>query len=547
MAIRFPGTENPYYQQNLTLLKIYTSYRVILSAILLLAFALAEGKSLVGGLKPVLFTYTISIYLLLNVAALVIVLPKKFLLRQPQLFSHFFIDVIAITFIVDASGGLSSGLGVLYIVCIAASSTLLRGQVAFLVAALASILILADTFHLISQNYNTDKDFLASGSLGLMLFATSLFIQTLSQRIRKSREQAAQSAADASKLERLNQMIVQRMRTGIAIVDKDGGIKLANRATGELLGSAGLQPTYQKTGLPVLHASLLNKLQEWKALPQSRFAPIHNPRNGFELQVNFTALTPGKNSETLVFLEDNRRLAQQAQQIKLASLGRLTASIAHEIRNPLSAINHAAQLLGESTQLDQADQRLTDIIQNHSRRMDQIVENVLQLSRRKTTQPERIELKTWLDDFVSEYQTINTEVTTITTQGPEQACYTNIDPSQLHQVLTNLFDNGLRYSQKKTGKASLVLRIDLDSNNDMPYLDIIDHGKGISEEDAQHLFEPFFTTEANGTGLGLFISRELCEANQARLNYLRNEQELSCFRISFSHPDRRIEEQIEQA
>ena len=200
MAIHFPSLNEFEHRQNLTLLKIYNSYRVILAAILLLTFTLATDKPLVGGVKPVLFSYTIAVYLIISVLSLVIVLPKKFLLGQTQLFSHFLLDLVAITFIVDSSGGLPSGLGVLYIVMVAASSTLLRGQVALLVAAMASIIILADTFRLIHQNYLTFKDFLGSGIMGCMLFATTLFVQTLSNRIRKSREQALKSAADASKL-----------------------------------------------------------------------------------------------------------------------------------------------------------------------------------------------------------------------------------------------------------------------------------------------------------------------------------------------------------
>jgi len=545
MAIRFPGTESSYYQQNLALLKIYTAYRVILSAILLLTFALISEKPVIGSFQPALFSYTAAVYLALNVVALVTVLPKKFLLGQTQLFAQFFIDIIAITLIVDASGGLSSGLGILYIVIIAASSTLLRGQVAFLVAAMASLLILVDTFHLIAKGQNTPSDFLASGSLGVMLFATSFFIQTLSQRIRKSRELAAQSAADASKLERLNQMIVQRMRTGIAIVDKEGRITLANKAASELLGNADLQPVYQQDQLPFLHATLIRKLKEWRNAPQMRCPPLQNSRNGFELQVNFTALTPSHNSEILVFLEDNRQLTQRAQQIKLASLGRLTASIAHEIRNPLSAISHAAQLLDESSELDTADRRLAEIIQDHSKRMDQIIENVLQLSRRKNAKPERIDFQIWLREFVDDYQNTTGEETNITLSLSAEPSTINIDPSQLSQVLTNLIDNGLRYSKLNTGNASLELHFGLDETNNLPYLDIIDHGKGIDNKNIQHLFEPFFTTEPDGTGLGLFISRELCEANQARLHYLKNEKGQSCFRISFSHPDRRIEETIE--
>jgi two-component system sensor histidine kinase PilS (NtrC family) len=542
MAIRLSGINDFEYKQNLTLLKIYNSYRVILAAVLLLTFSLQTETPLVGGVKPLLFSYTIVIYLIINVLSLVIVLPKKFLLGQPQLFLHFMLDLLAITFIVDSSGGLPSGLGVLYIVIVAASSILLRGQIALLLAAMASIIILADTLRLIHQNYLSEAEFLASGVMGCMLFATTLFLQMLSKRIRKSREQAQQSAADASKLEQLNQLIVQRMRTGIVITDNDGQIKLANNAAGELLGSAGLHPSYQRNELPALHPMLLSKLQEWQKAPQIKFAPFKNNIAGRELQISFTRLLSAGQSETLVFLEDNRQLAQRAQQIKLASLGRLTASIAHEIRNPLSAIHHAAQLLSESASLDKADQRLSDIIQNHAKRMDQIVENVLQLSRRKSAEPEQIELTNWLNKVIEDFKNSGHHHADIQIITEDKIPAVTIDPSQLNQVLTNLMENGLRYSQQLTGVEKLSLALGLSTNNRLPYLDIIDYGPGIPEQAIENLFEPFYTTEANGTGLGLFISKELCEANEARLNYLRTEQGQSCFRISFPHPDRRIEQ-----
>jgi two-component system sensor histidine kinase PilS (NtrC family) len=218
-------------------------------------------------------------------------------------------------------------------------------------------------------------------------------------------------------------------------------------------------------------------------------------------------------------------------------LGRLTASIAHEIRNPLGAISHAGQLLRESSHLHDGDSRLLDIVLNHSHRINGIIENILQLSRRTPPNPRRIQLGEWLPGFIEQYQQCLDDVAVITIHEVKPVQVT-VDPEQLSQVLTNLLDNALRYSKKNTGTATAEMAIGT-SNNQLPQLDVLDEGPGIGPREQEKVFEPFFTTESKGNGLGLYIARELCEINQARLHYLRTHAGKSCFRISFSHPDRK--------
>jgi two-component system sensor histidine kinase PilS (NtrC family) len=257
---------------------------------------------------------------------------------------------------------------------------------------------------------------------------------------------------------------------------------------------------------------------------------------GPEIRINFARLQAQENSDTLIFVEDNRIMSQEAQQLKLASLGRLTASIAHEVRNPLGAISHAAQLLSESPDINEADSRLSEIIQSHSRRVNTIIENVLQLSRRKASLPELIDLAEWIPEFVEEYK--HTKKAQIAVVLKQTGVKTRVDTSQLQQVLTNLMDNGLRYSEELTGSSTLTLEVGVDSENELPYLHVIDDGPGIPESEVEQVFEPFFTTASTGSGLGLYISRELCEANQASLIYKRTLAGKSCFRLNFAHPER---------
>ncbi|MNZ68984.1 Sensor protein ZraS [compost metagenome] len=237
-----------------------------------------------------------------------------------------------------------------------------------------------------------------------------------------------------------------------------------------------------------------------------------------------------------MFLEDISQIAQQAQQLKLASLGRLTAGIAHEIRNPLGAISHAAQLLQESEVLDGHDRRLTQIIQDQSRRMNLVIENVLQLSRRRQANPQLIDLKYWLYRFAGELRENLRDTERLHLQAGQGSIQTRMDPNQLTQVLTNLVQNGLRYSTQQHGTGQVWLNLFRDSETELPVLEVLDDGPGISPEQQARLFEPFFTTETKGTGLGLYISRELCESNQARIDYKMRNEGGSCFRITFAHP-----------
>ncbi|MEX2352998.1 MAG: HAMP domain-containing sensor histidine kinase, partial [Gammaproteobacteria bacterium] len=234
---------------------------------------------------------------------------------------------------------------------------------------------------------------------------------------------------------------------------------------------------------------------------------------------------------------DVSKLRQQAQQLKLASLGRLTASIAHEVRNPLGAISHAGQLLSESEQLNDEDRRLTAIIKEQSVRVNDIIENVMRISRRDRALPASINLHEWLqkflDEFMARYQLEDGDIKLGTST---EELHANMDPGQLYQVMWNICENGIRYSK---GKPLLSIRCELQAESGRPFIDIMDNGRGMAADIAEHLFEPFITTEAKGTGLGLFIARELCEANQATLNLYSNTDKGCCFRINFSHPDRR--------
>lgn len=534
---------NPY-----DLLRVYTYYRTLLGSLLLIMFELQVAPKVLGNDHPALFFYTSAIYTAINCITLIVMWQLKFSPSQRKLFGSLLVDVVAITILMHASGGAISGLGYLLMVAIAAGGIMLRERIAFFLAAMTTLAVLSEgTYRLIFAQDN--KAIFASGVLGALAFLTALLFQHLTRKIRSSYAEAHLQAEHAAHLQKLAQLIVERMRTGIIVLNKNTELELWNQSAEKLLSeSLDRNHTITLDQIPELY----QKYQSWL-----RNNSDHSPHMRIEgqtttdIKVNFAHLEPGNPTETLIFLEDVRSLNQQAQQLKLASLGRLTASIAHEIRNPLGAISHASQLLGEAQDLPPGDQRLLEIINNHSKRVNQIIENILQLSRRKAAKPEQINLRQWLPNFVNDYRsgknsdrTLEITVIEKNIDGPGNAyeyddlnlpasLNAKFDTSQLQQVLTNLFDNGIRH-----GRPALRIEMGTDAILQQPYIRVVDFGPGISEENTRHLFEPFFTTENTGSGLGLYICKELCEANQAIISYKRTEQGESCFHLQLAHPEK---------
>ncbi|MEE4299804.1 MAG: ATP-binding protein [Pseudomonadales bacterium] len=521
-------------QQNVSLLRIYNYYRVVLGVSLLVIFVRGIGEHLLGTLDPDLFVLTLSSYIVVNVvfAAACLFLPARTLDRQLLGFFVVVADSLTLVLLMHFSAGVSSGIGALVIVSVAAGSIFVSGRIATVMPAVATLAVLYEEFYLSLLPDTLPPDFFQAGLLGALYFGTSLFIQDVSRRLQSSEITALQRAAEVAALERLNRLIVQRMRTGIIVLDVEGDVSLINEAARTLLA------TDRDMVAPALPEDLMQAWTRWREDSTFRAEPFWPAPDTAQVRVSFSQLADNAEGETLAFIEDNTELQQRAQQLKLAALGRLSASIAHEIRNPLGAISHAAQLLAESPSLEKPDQRLTDIIQTHSKRMNGVIENVLELSRRRQPAPQRMTMREWLQSFVEQFRETRETSAVVEMKVLDEGAVVNIDPSQLGQVLTNLVTNGLRYSEKETGTAWIRLEAGVDEASERPYLNVIDKGPGIPEAQRQHLFEPFFTTEESGTGLGLYISRELCEANQIQLGYQPLDPTGSCFRLNFPHPKR---------
>ena len=515
-------------------LKVYCYYRVFISLILFGVFLTRFG-SYFGSLDPDLYFQTSALYLIVNFFTLMLVSFSD-ARSSPLTFTVILIDIIFISIMAYTSGGITSNLSILLVVAVAAGGILLVGQIATLIAAIATIAVLYQQFYFsVILELGRENQFMQAGLLGIAFFGTSLLSQQLSIRLRESELIASKQASELADLQELNHFIIQRMRTGIVVVNSKRKIRLVNESAWQMLG---MPENSKHTNLDTLSPELAERLKKWQINSEMRSHPFRAIMSGPEVSANFTQLSAGNSDDTLIFLDDTSRTAQQAQQLKLASLGRLTAGIAHEIRNPLGAISHAAQLLSESEELNKPDARLTEIIQQHSVRMNFIIENVLQLSRRKQPKPELLYLKAWITKFLSDYKVTAPEGSEIHLDVHPESIKVRIDPTQLSQVLTNLTDNALRHSKQETGTASVSITGTLNDTSHLPFIEVIDKGPGIDPEKVENIFEPFFTTESSGTGLGLYIARELCESNQARLDYIPVPTGGSCFRITFAHPNK---------
>lgn len=464
-------------------------------------------------------------------------------LRTPdfniQIHTQILSDIIFTTLLMHASGGIQSGLGTLIIISIAGGSIVIRGRHSLLFASVASIAVLFEEYYNKLEGIYLDGSSLHAGILGVTFFTTAIITHFVARHIRESEALALKRGVDLANMSQLTEHIIQRMQTGIMVIDQYNRLRLINKSAWHMLG---MPSVVNNPYLSALNKELNNSYKKWQDNNETVSSPLQLSPEYPSLLPRFAQLSQEENPATLIFLEDASAMSREAQQLQLAALGRLTASIAHEIRNPLGAISHAGQLLAESSNMDNADLRLTQIIADHSKRVNTIIENVMQLGRGNQSYPQLVELNNYLETFLADFMTGNqTQRDDFLIEAHQENIQVRFDPSHLQQILTNLCENGLRHtSTENKEKFKIEFHAGISENNNRPYLDIIDHGDGIDEETAAHIFEPFYTTAETGTGLGLYISRELAECNQAHLTLLKNAGKGSCFRLTFSDPRRQM-------
>jgi two-component system sensor histidine kinase PilS (NtrC family) len=494
----------------------FNVYRLA-AALVLLAAAVMLGDDIpFGSNSRHAYFYADVGYIIFSLLAFAAILQRRPYFTV-QLTVQICADIFFLTVLMHASGGISSGLGLLLLVSLAAVGLISRGRLTLFFAALATIAVLAEQTYQVVLLTGSTAQYAQAGLLSIGFFATGWLAHSLAKRAVAIEAIVAQREIDLANLAQVNQLVIQDMQDGVLVVDEGGVIRQINSRAEAILGP--LRRSHREILLQDYAPTLAARLEQWRRDPSSGFDPLRTVQTYKPTAARFVQAGMNRNVGVVIFLEDLTRVQQQAQQLKLASLGRLTANIAHEIRNPLSAINHATELLlEESAFRSPSHARMLQIIHDNAQRLDRMVQDVLKLNRRDRAVREHFDLGDYLETFAAEFCEIEKVPTDTIRVEAEIEATISFDRSHLNQIMWNLCRNALRYCQKKTG--SIVVSMRPGPRQGTVELNVIDDGMGIAESLRAHLFEPFFTTASSGTGLGLYIAREICEANAATLDYV---------------------------
>ncbi len=515
--------------------------RVVIAVVLLLYLLLSLNKMPGAPGDYLLYWQTCIAYLLLGAGfvALAIKHRRHILL---QLWIQVVVDIIVISILYVTAGGMKSGLAILYLFPLAGSAVLAPVMPALFFAAVVTIFLLIESGYRMLV-FAAGPAMSQAGLYGAVLFFAVMVINRLAARLIEEEALARQRGIDLQVQEAINRLVIADMGDGIVVVDAEGTILTVNPAAERMLGLAlpldrACRLNDIATLLPIADAFLswmtqspgraelrtavpgfvLIKPSEDAMLHAS--ATTHGGRRelAFHLKLRFASveMTGLADERTVIFLQDVTEIENRAQQLKLASMGRLTASIAHEVRNPLSAIAHASSLLAEEVTNNPMQRRLLHIVGDNVARLNRMIEDILQLSRKAQLSNEPLVLAPFIDEILDEFKESHAMPDGMVALGDMTDYHVWFDQLHLREVLTNLLSNALRYASGKPGSIRIFAIPDAPQRIE---LHVQDDGAPITPEVRAHLFEPFYTTSSKGTGLGLYLARELCLNNGAIIDY----------------------------
>lgn len=488
-------------------LRYYSLYRLIAaSGLAFMGRVFLTGDDGVGGWSSI-----IALYFFAAVALL-------YFLRLGRvrfvwvLNLHIVVDLLALGALMYVSGGHRGGIPYMVMVVVAAGGLLGEGRLVFFYASLAALSVLiVQALRALKLDTDPAADFAAVGLISVGFFAIALASRLLATRALANEQLAHQRGNALLRQMRVNERVIADLNDGVLVLDSDGVLLQLNPKAASLLG---VKPA-MGTRLDALSPELASALREGQR--SLRFI-------GSGQAVRIRTLKVGSGDDTVVYLEDLERIEREAQQIKLAALGRLTGSIAHEIRNPLAAISHASELLAEEKRGDVLI-RLTCIIQDNTQRIERMVREVLELGRRDRSTPEDIPLDSFVAGFLADSEAYEGLTAGLVHYQGLPGASIRFDRIHLQQILWNLVGNARRFCCGAQG----AINIEASSlSGGKILLRVCDDGPGISPQMRSRVFEPFFTTDSRGTGLGLYIARELAVANDALLE-LSDSESGACF------------------
>lgn len=521
-------------------IRLVNAYRVFLAFALVAASISGRGPQVFGQQDIYLFGFVAWGYLVLAMG-FEFLLELHVLPFRLQAHLHAVGDLIVLTLVMHASGGPGGGIALLLIISVGLTSVLLGAGAAMGYAALASLMVLGETIYA-SWVDHYERQFAAAGFLGFALFVVAILVATFEQRLQKIERLTQRRTREVNYLSTLAVQIIEQSPNGVLISEPSGRVDYINSAARSLLLArrqedfvpplAGDESAALHLRLQDAHPALAGSLAAWyaqqrpgamsdawdAAAPSSwrdswpiEFEQPHRFRAEFHL------LHTELGQRALVVLIDLTAEDARVQQNKLASLGRLTASIAHEVRNPLSSIRQAAELLADA-HTEEERHTLIPIILRQSERINALVDGILDVARRPKVKPATIDVAQWMQEF-TELHRLDWAANRVLWQMPEvpAGCTLVFDVSHLWQIMDNLVGNALRHGRSDDGDVRLRLGAKIQPSGWVELM-VCDEGAGLTPQAHSALFEPFFTTHADGVGLGLYISRELALANGAQLS-----------------------------
>jgi two-component system sensor histidine kinase PilS (NtrC family) len=512
----------------LALVRVMVTAFVLVSAMIFAAPPGARGNG-PGQVLAVLAAYF--------AAAIAMALAAAYYRRQflGQLILQLSVDLVMGTVLVVIGGGMRSEFVVFYLVPIAGASLILPTSAAFFTTSIAVLLLLSDSVLRGLREDQADSQLFQAGLYGAALFGLTGLLRMLALRLTRQEQLAHARGLDLRSQLEINRLVISQMEQGVIVVDALTSVRANNQAARLLLGlGSQAQLTGQRlVDLPALR-SLGEQFLRWReeraeevgwsdrtflvAAQDGSAGTGAGYASARALRARFARPRSAQSGEFVIFLEDQNGIEERAQQLKLAAMGRLTASIAHEIRNPLAAISNAGQLLAEGAQ-DPLQQRLAGIVRENTGRLNRLVEDVLRVARREAPLSDEFTLgafvSTWVEEFLRD-RGLAPELVVVSGAGLPDAV--KFEQSHLRQILFNLVDNAQRYCSGRPGAIELKLEPAAGGDGRVQ-LWILDDGAGVAAADRAAIFEPFYTTHARGTGLGLYLAREFCIANQAQLAY----------------------------
>ncbi|MDQ3494898.1 MAG: ATP-binding protein [Pseudomonadota bacterium] len=520
-----PATTDAALRRELYLFALYR----VLEACLLALMIFSPAGALIGEPRDPALAATLAVAYLAVAFVLLLFSQRERTALVPQTLIATGCDVVMAALITHALPSAAPGVAMMLLFNVGAASLLLPLRLGLSGAALASAALIVEY----AWSATTASDF-SRPVAELLMFTVSYFAMAtltnlLGIEMRSSRTLADQRGAEVANLAEINELIIRRMRTGVLMVDAAGRIRLANEAALTLLGDAAQGDGSERT-LARVAPNLAMRLAQWRRSGEADDTTLSFGAEDNEVLPRFARLL-ATDDTTLVFLDDSSMVSRRAESLTLAAMGRFSASLAHEIRNPLAAISYATQLLEESDDIGDSDRRLLQIVHQQCLRTNGIVESVLGLARRERANPEHVELVGLVHRFIDEYrqgmQDDNGNLNAVCAIRAQPAL---VDPRHLHQVLTVLVNNAILYGRLPGEVARVNLYVG--EFEGRPVVEVSDRGPGIPDGASTQLFRPFFTTSEHGTGLGLYIARELCRANESSLDYVPVPGGGACFRVT---------------